>query len=578
VFETVGHNDVAIKVFPIDERIGLEASLDYLETILTHDSAGFVFLDMDLRYVRVNRRLSEINGLAMETYVGRHVSAAVHPDQWPERKTILERALAGEATLDERRSPITAPITDARRHVLVSYYPVTSSQGVIGVAVVVRDITEQVAAETKTGHLALAFENTSDCLLITDLDGVILQVNDAFVALTGYPREEIIGNSANVLHQPVSSGPLIADILDGLQHNGRWSGDIPLVHKNGATLYTETSITALLDQDGVLIGAINACRDVTSRIQDAQILRETQMRKEAILDAALDAVITIDEEERVLEWNPAAEKTFGYSRSEALGQFLSTLIIPEYLRDAHARGIAHYLKTGEGPALFKRIEVPALRRDGGEFAAELTALPIDLPGRSLFTAFVRDISERKQAEAALEAAVERQHTLLRDVLVSVTEGKLCLLGGEDQLPVMIETVGEPIALTVTEGLRELRAATMDAARQAGFVSERQYDLMTAASEAGMNAIVHGGGGTAQIGRGADGAVQVRVTDQGTGIALENLPQATLARGFSTKATLGHGLKMMLETIDRLSLLTGPGGTVIALEQYAERPLPSWLTL
>ncbi|MEO7716978.1 MAG: PAS domain S-box protein [Capsulimonas sp.] len=578
MFETVGHNDVVMKIFPIDERIGLEASLDYLETILTHDSAGFVFLDTDLRYVRVNRRLSEINGLAMETYVGRHVSTAVHPDQWPERKTILERALAGEATLDERRSPITAPITDAQRHVLVSYYPVTSSQGVIGVAVVVRDITEQVAAETKTGHLALAFENTSDCLLITNLDGVILQVNDAFVALTGYPREEIIGNSANVLHQPVSSGPLIADILDGLQHNGRWWGDIPLVHKNGSTLYTETSITALLDQDGALIGAINACRDVTSRIHSAQVLRETQMRKDAILDAALDAVITIDEEERVLEWNPAAEKTFGYSRSEALGELLSSLIIPEYLRDAHARGIAHYLKTGEGPALFKRIEVPALRRDGSEFAAELTALPIDLPGRSLFTAFVRDISERKQAEAALEAAVERQHTLLRDVLVSVTEGKLCLLGGEEQLPVMIETVGDPIALTVTEGLRELRAATMDAARQAGFVSERQYDLMTAASEAGMNAIVHGGGGTAQIGLGADGAVQVRVTDQGTGIALENLPQATLARGFSTKATLGHGLKMMLETIDRLSLLTGPGGTVIALEQYAERPLPSWLTL
>jgi len=116
----------------------------------------------------------------------------------------------------------------------------------------------------------------------------------------------------------------------------------------------------------------------------------------------------------------------------------------------------------------------------------------------------------------------------------------------------------------------------EAAQGAGYSEERQHDLVTAASEAGMNAIVHGGGGTGQVSVGAGDTVQVRVEDQGGGIAMENLPRAALSRGFSTNATLGHGLKMMLETADRLYLLTDPGGTTVVLEQERERPLPLWL--
>ena len=92
----------------------------------------------------------------------------------------------------------------------------------------------------------------------------------------------------------------------------------------------------------------------------------------------------------------------------------------------------------------------------------------------------------------------------------------------------------------------------------------------------MNAIVHAGEGTANVAVGETGTVQVRVEDHGSGITLENLPKATLARGFSTKATLGHGIKMILETADHLYLLTGPTGTTVVLEQEQHRPQPDWL--
>ena len=194
---------------------------------------------------------------------------------------------------------------------------------------------------------------------------------------------------------------------------------------------------------------------------------------------------------------------------------------------------------------------------------------------SMIVAALGGVSEA-EARRALAVSEERQWTLLRDVLASVTEGRLLLSSGPAQLPVPLAPVGDPIPLTRGGGLRDLRLRAQEAAQVAGHSEERQFDLLTAVSEAGMNAVLHGGGGLGQVMVGGDGTVQVRVEDHGGGIAMENLPRATLSRGFSTKATLGHGLKMMLETTDRLFLLTGPTGTTVVLEHERERPLPAWL--
>ena len=203
-------------------------------------------------------------------------------------------------------------------------------------------------------------------------------------------------------------------------------------------------------------------------------------------------------------------------------------------------------------------------------------LPLIEMMASLIVAAISAVSEA-EARRALSISEARQQTLLRDVLASVTEGKLRLCGAADELPEPLTAFGEPIALTPERaGLCELRGLAQEAARGVGHPENRQSDLATAVSEAGMNAIVHGGGGTAWVMTGENGAVRVRVEDHGSGITMENLPKATLSRGFSTKATLGHGLKMMLETSDRLYLLTGPGGTTVVIEQDDALPLPAWL--
>lgn len=296
-----------------------------------------------------------------------------------------------------------------------------------------------------------------------------------------------------------------------------------------------------------------------------------------ILQAALDGIVVIDHQSRVVEWNEAATAIFGYSRNEALGQDMASLIVPPALRDAHRAGLAGYLTTKHGPILFNRIEVPAMRRDGTEFPVELAVVPIEEePPR--FAAYIRDISSRKEAERALIQSEARQRVFLRDVLSSVTEGRLCLCESADDLPPRLFESGPPIDLQA-ETLRTLRKQISGAALGANINKEREGDLLIAASEAAMNAIVHADGGWATVEWDAPGGrVRVWIVDTGKGIEMSRLPRATLDRGYTTAGTLGHGFKLTLTTADKVWLLTGPTGTTIVIEQNRDAPLPEWLAL
>lgn len=126
--------------------------------------------------------------------------------------------------------------------------------------------------------------------------------------------------------------------------------------------------------------------------------RFSQQRIEAMIESALDAVIMIDHRGDVLQFNPSAEATFGYSRKEVLNKSLADFIIPERYREAHRRGMAHYLATGQGPVIGKRLEIQAIRKGGEEFPCELTITMQRLPsGEPVFTAYLRDLSNRQQS-------------------------------------------------------------------------------------------------------------------------------------------------------------------------------------
>ena len=134
------------------------------------------------------------------------------------------------------------------------------------------------------------------------------------------------------------------------------------------------------------------------RKRSEEALRRSEMRKAAILRSALDCIITFDLEGKITEFNPAAERAFGCTQETALGREMAELIIPATLRESHRRGLALYNVTNAGPAQGRRMELTAMRSDGSEFPVELAISRFVIDERPMFTAYLRDITERKDAE------------------------------------------------------------------------------------------------------------------------------------------------------------------------------------
>src|SRR5215216_2026037 len=163
----------------------------------------------------------------------------------------------------------------------------------------------------------------------------------------------------------------------------------------------DADLLAALDVVGVQLGQVVERR----RAEESQ--RVSEQRYRATLQASLDCVVTMDHRGHVIEFNPAAERTFGYSSEAAVGREMAELIVPPDLRERHRRGLARVLAGGAPRVLDRRIEIDAMRSDGSRFPVELAITRIDVRGPPVFTGYLRDITERRWAEKELRASRAR---------------------------------------------------------------------------------------------------------------------------------------------------------------------------
>lgn len=147
--------------------------------------------------------------------------------------------------------------------------------------------------------------------------------------------------------------------------------------------------------------------DVTFQQRAREATLQSELKNRLMMNAALDAIITIDMEGIINFWNPQAEKTFGWTEEQAIGKRMSDLVIPIEYREQHKKGFREFFRSGQAPALNKIIELTALRRDGTIFPVELFIVPIVQDEETIFCSFLRDISERKKTEARLRENEER---------------------------------------------------------------------------------------------------------------------------------------------------------------------------
>jgi len=241
-------------------------------------------------------------------------------------------------------------------------------------------------------------------------DGKFVDANPALTEMLGYPdRESLL--AAETMNLFVDAKQRRAFLL-ALKRTGMIRlFEAQFYRRDGRIIWAETNARVIRnDREGTTYYE-GSLEDITMRKDAERALRESEARKGAILNSAIDAIITIDERGRITEFNPAAEKMFGRVRADVVNQELAEVLIPLSLRDKHRRGLERYLATGQDVMLGRRVELTAMRADGKEFPVELAITRVDLGGPPLFTGFVRDITERKRAEKQLRDSREQLRAL-----------------------------------------------------------------------------------------------------------------------------------------------------------------------
>lgn len=249
--------------------------------------------------------------------------------------------------------------------------------------------------------LADFFDNGVVGLALQAEDGTIRRANRALARMLSLAPQELQGRNAAQFFVDRAAG---REVLERLSRGETLNSyRTSLRASDGSTRYVLWSANVLHDR-GRFVHARCFVRDVTELEQARRALEDVERLQAAILDASLDAIITMDAQGTLVNCNKAAERIFGYTREQAVGRSLAELIVPAHMRAAHSEGLRRYLATGVGPVLGKRIEISALHANGNEFPVELSITVVS-GSPPLFAATLRDISSRKEAETHLGQAL-----------------------------------------------------------------------------------------------------------------------------------------------------------------------------
>lgn len=223
---------------------------------------------------------------------------------------------------------------------------------------------------------------------------------------TGYSPRELTSDPLlwkRIIH-PDDQDRVEAADLESNRTGEPFSLEYRMIRKDGSILWVLDEGRLVSTDEGPRW--VGVTLDITARKEAEAAVEHSLEQMGLIVDGALDAVVTMDADGAITGWNPQAERTFGWPRGDVLGRRMADVIVPEDLREAHERGLHRYLDTGHGPVIGRRIEVEAIDRFGRRFPVELSIVAMQMHQEIAFAGFVRDISERKRAEAEMRRALE----------------------------------------------------------------------------------------------------------------------------------------------------------------------------
>lgn len=281
----------------------------------------------------------------------------------------------------------------------------------------VREEEDRVRAEERFRNL---FHSSADGVIVLDTEGQVLDLNQKASQLLQLKKsaDNLSWAALHAEHSAQEARDAIAKTR--LDQEQSYRAD--LLGADDSTFTAEVLLKKIHVGRETLIQGI--FRDVTEQQQAQLRLKQSEARKSAVLHAALDCIISIDENGLIIEFNPAAESTLGWTKDEVIGRRMSEFFIPLEHRADHDAGLKHFIKTGQANVLGRRLELPAVTKNGRIILTEAAITQtIGLDGRPMFTGFLRDITEQKAAQVALQEAkdeAEAASTAKSDFLASMS--------------------------------------------------------------------------------------------------------------------------------------------------------------
>lgn len=281
----------------------------------------------------------------------------------------------------------------------------------------IRKNAQQALAE-KQRHLQSIFNSVPISILSVDSLGLIVLAESGNLdylendSRAFFSNKELKGKSIFELFGDEKIKEAISDTL-----NGKREYFIQVIEQNSR--YTDLRITPIVNDDKEIDGLVAVMIDVTKENMMNAELKESEEKLRKLTESAQDAIIIIDSKGNVSEWNDAAEKIFGYTKGEALGKNVHELIAPQRYLGAFYENFENFVKTGNGNAIGKVIEIYAKRKGGEEIPVELSLSAIQIGGAWNAVGMVRDISERKAAENAIRKSEEKHKNLFNKAVVGI---------------------------------------------------------------------------------------------------------------------------------------------------------------
>lgn len=309
------------------------------------------------------------------------------------------------------------------------------------------EVSNLESSEERFRQLA---EMAGEWLWEQDSNGYYSYSSAAVTQILGYSPNEVLGKHYTEFLMPQDKADQRRYITS---HRPFYALLSHYRHKDGRQILTESTGLPIINAMGEIIKWRGVDRDITARMHFQDALIESEKRTRLIIESSLSAIVIMNSYGIVTDWNHPAEKMFGWTKDEAIGQRLDQLIIPPAQRDAHRQGLQHFLRTGIGPLLNQLTEQIAIRRDGTEFPVELSVSPLKLGNTYIFSGFIHDITTRKRLEHRFRQAVESAPNAI--VMVDKS-GTIEMVNSQTEAFFgysRAELIGQPVEILVPERFR-----------------------------------------------------------------------------------------------------------------------------